>query len=87
MAGFPDKEYIKWAKKFMQAGYKVAICGEQSSALAHAMKGGKGIVTRSLEKIFTPGSLSGEFLVGDLSAYVESMHAVCASCGYRQAQG
>jgi hypothetical protein len=34
------------------------------------MKGGKGIVTRTLKHVYTPGSLSGELVVGDQAQYV-----------------
>ena len=56
MAGFPESQLINWTKKFMEAGKKVAVAGEASTALAKSMavkKGTakKGIVERKLNKV------------------------------------
>eukprot|EP00039_Didymoeca_costata_P022582 m.4776 g.4776 ORF g.4776 m.4776 type:complete len:1204 (+) comp3101_c0_seq1:98-3709(+) len=70
MCGFPVTQFTLWAEKFIELGYKVALADEQSTALAKQMTGQKGIVDRSLTQIFTPGSLSGDLLIGDMSSFM-----------------
>mmetsp|Transcript_28787 Transcript_28787/g.86393 ORF Transcript_28787/g.86393 Transcript_28787/m.86393 type:complete len:1227 (-) Transcript_28787:2817-6497(-) len=79
MAGVPEKSFPEWAGKLIGLGYKVAKADEKESGLAKQMREKKGkksgskIIERNLTAVFTQGTLSGDFLVGDHSRYILSI--------------
>eukprot|EP00911_Craspedida_sp_UC1_P002754 UC1_evm1s2018 len=84
LAGVPESSFVEWASKFLGLGYKVAKADEQETLLAKQIreKNGKGggsgakntkvskIIGRELAAVFTAGTLTGDFLTGDMSNFI-----------------
>ncbi|RME04643.1 MAG: DNA mismatch repair protein MutS [Planctomycetota bacterium] len=63
MAGVPHHSVHAYLKKFIQAGYKVAICEQVEDP-----KQAKGVVKREIVRILTPGTLLEEELLEEKSS-------------------
>eukprot|EP00041_Stephanoeca_diplocostata_P029567 m.877656 g.877656 ORF g.877656 m.877656 type:complete len:1327 (+) comp23582_c0_seq5:181-4161(+) len=89
MVGVPEKTFATWAGKLLGLGYKVAKVDERETMLAKEMRESKlnkahkklgtvptkesKIIQRELTQVITQGTLSGDFLVGDMSTFILSI--------------
>eukprot|EP00055_Hartaetosiga_balthica_P004931 m.13709 g.13709 ORF g.13709 m.13709 type:complete len:1251 (+) comp4189_c0_seq1:110-3862(+) len=88
MAGVPEATFTDWAARFLARGYRVAKADERENAIAKKMRenmsGKKGakIIERKLAAVYTAGTLTGDFVVGDMSNYIMSIKENAATRTY-----